>query len=534
MRRSEEQTSGSFKLDLEPPVRLDLWAITLASGIILGTVAPPLGMVLLLASLVVAGAVLLGDFVPRSWWAMALLGPLFAASGLGIAALHASAPDPLAELAGIEPGKVTVIGDLASPPEPTEYGYRADLRVERLLYEGEEVLEGGKLRLSAANLNFLGVGDGVRLEGELSRPDPSESSFNYTRYLSTKGISAVMYANRVEPVEGESGWIGRVHSRTETALGYGLRPPEDSVVRAMTLGDRSRIPEELQEDFRHSGITHILAISGQHVAILTALVYFVLRGFAVPLAVRNPATLGLVWLYVIVAGMPPSATRAGVIATLVLIAPLLGRQLSPVHFMTAMLAAVLAYNPELIYSVGFQLSVAAVFGILLFRKPLQALLKSTVLRPAREPPRFLLELLSISLAAQISTAPIIAATFELVPVLGVFTNLIAVPLSAPILALGFLASLSGNVILALAYPLNYSNGFLIMVVEWVAQAVSSLPFATVATSGVPAALIALFYAGCVPAALSERVFPEERWPVWGGLLLAWTASWIALASVLGG
>ena len=77
--------------------------------------------------------------------------------------------------------------------------------------------------------------------------------------------------------------------------------------------------------------THILAISGQHVAILAALVYFVLRGFAVPLMVRNPATLALVWLYILIAGALPSAVRAWVVATLVLAAPLFGRQLSPIN-----------------------------------------------------------------------------------------------------------------------------------------------------------------------------------------------------------
>ncbi len=279
---------------------------------------------------------------------------------------------------------------------------------------------------------------------------------------------------------------------------------------------------------------HILAISGQHVAILAALVYFALRGFAIPLMVRNPATLALVWLYILVAGAPPSAVRAGVVATLVLAASLLGRQLSPVHFMTIMLAVVLAYNPNLIYSTGFQLSVAAVFGILLLRKSLLTLLKATVFRPFDEPPEVVSNLISISLAAQIATAPIIAATFGEVPVVGVLTNLIAVPLSGPILTLGLLASLVGNAVPALAYPLNFSNGFLVTVVEWVAQGVAALPFAVVETSGIPAALIGLFYLGCVPAAISESVFPESRWPFWAGMLVVWTALWLAFAAVVSG
>lgn len=537
LQRSETSTvgrSGTLGLDLNPPVRLDLWAITLAAGIILGTVAPPLGVALILASFIIsAGALYRRDLVPASWRMMAVLAPLFAAGGVGIAFLHLATPDPLADLAEIQPGEVTVVGEVASPPVRGGFGYRADLQVEHLWYEEKEVLRGGGLQVFAGDMS-VGVGDKVRVDGEITSPEPGESGFDYGRYLSTKGISAVMYADGVRRLDDNSGWIGRIHRRTDVALSYGLRPREASIVRGMVLGDRSRMPEELEEDFRRSGVTHILAISGQHVAILTALVYFVLRGFAVPLMVRNPATLALVWLYIIVAGAPPSAARAGVVATLVLAAPLFGRQLSPLHFMTTMLAVVLAYNPSLIYSTGFQLSVAAVFGILLLRRPLLALLEVTVFRPFGKPPELLANLISISLAAQVATAPIIASTFDEVPVLGVFTNLIAVPLSGPILALGLLASLTGNVLPALAYPLNFSNGFLVTILEWVAQGVSALQFAVVGTSGVPLALIGLFYLGCVPAAISESLLPKERWPFWAGTLLVWTALWLAFTSVVSG
>jgi ComEC/Rec2-related protein len=82
----------------------------------------------------------------------------------------------------------------------------------------------------------------------------------------------------------------------------------------------------------HNGtITHVLAISGQHVAVLAAVIYFSLRTFAVPAATRILTTLALIWLYILVAGAPPSAIRAGVVATLVLAAGLLGRQVSSLH-----------------------------------------------------------------------------------------------------------------------------------------------------------------------------------------------------------
>jgi competence protein ComEC len=313
-------------------VRLDLWAIVLAAGVALGTVAPPLAPVLLAAGLIVAvGTLVWRDLVPAEWRLMAVLAPLFTAGGVMIALLHAATPDPLAELAAMEPGEVMLVGRIASPPEPSGFGYMADLRVEHLWYEGREILRGGGVEVFAGDLS-LGVGDRVRVDGEISRPQIGEDGFDYARYLATKKISALVEATSVRPVGEKRGWIGQVHRRTDVALGYGLRPREAAVVRGMVLGDRSLMPEELEKSFQRSGVTHVLAISGQHVVILAAVIYFALRLFAIPPTIRAGVTMGLLWVYILIAGAPPSAIRAGVVATFVLAAPLVGRQVSPLHY----------------------------------------------------------------------------------------------------------------------------------------------------------------------------------------------------------
>jgi competence protein ComEC len=334
----------------------------------------------------------------------------------------------------------------------------------------------------------------------------------------------------VRPVGEGRGWIGRVHRRTDVALGYGLRPREAAVVRGMVFGDRSLMPEGLERAFQRSGVTHVLAISGQHVAILAAVIFFALRLFAIPTAMRAAVTIGSIWPYILIAGAPPSAIRAGLVATFVLAAPLLGRQVSPLHFMTTMLAFVLAYNPQLVYSTGFQLSVAAVFGILLLTRPLKSLVERTLLRPFDRPPGQLSNLVAVSLAAQIATSPIVAATFDQVSIVGVLTNLVAVPLSGPILILGLLGSLAGNLYPLLAYPLNACNGFLVTILIRVAQGSSSLPFASVTTPGVTPLLVGLFYAGCLPPIIAERAFSTKHNSLWPALLLLWTTTWLVLVA----
>ncbi len=172
-------------LDLSPPVRLDLWAILLAAGIALGTVAPPFAPVLVVASLVIAVAALLGrDLVPSEWRLMAVLAPAFAAGGVAIALVHVATRDPLAELAAMEPGEVVLVGRIASPPEPSGFGYMADLRVEHLWYHGREILRGGGVEVFAADLS-IGVGDRVMVYGEILLPQGGEDGFDYGRYLGT-------------------------------------------------------------------------------------------------------------------------------------------------------------------------------------------------------------------------------------------------------------------------------------------------------------------------------------------------------------
>ncbi|CAA9486885.1 MAG: hypothetical protein AVDCRST_MAG05-1637 [uncultured Rubrobacteraceae bacterium] len=174
-----------LRLDLRPAVRLDLWAVTLALGVVLGTVAPaPVPVALAACAVVSAGAFVWRGLVPEGWRLMAILGPLFLAGGVGIAVAHAGAPDPLRELAGLEPGGVVIVGRVSSPPVESGYGYRADVRVEHLWHEGREVLRGGGVEVFAGDLS-VGVGDTVRVDGEISLPEVGEDDFDYARYLGT-------------------------------------------------------------------------------------------------------------------------------------------------------------------------------------------------------------------------------------------------------------------------------------------------------------------------------------------------------------
>ena len=102
----------------------------------------------------------------------------------------------------------------------------------------------------------------------------------------------------------------------------------------------------------------------------------------------------------------------------------------------------------------------------------------------------------------------------------------------PLLTLGLLGTLAGNAVAPLAYLINVSNGFLVTVLVWVAEAASTLPIAAVATPGAMLPLVGLFYLGCLPAALAEATLSEERWSRVAALLVLWASLWILLVAVL--
>ena len=106
------------------------------------------------------------------------------------------------------------------------------------------------------------------------------------------------------------------------------------------------------------------------------------------------------------------------------------------------------------------------------------------------------------------------------------------PLSGPILTLGLLGALVGNVVVALAYLINACNGFLVTVLGWVLRLLRSSYLPLARRRGATLLLVELFCLGCVSAVVSEATLPEERWPKVAGALVLWAALWITLEAVL--
>jgi competence protein ComEC len=256
----------------------------------------------------------------------------------------------------------------------------------------------------------------------------------------------------------------QIHDRADAALGKGTPPREAELARGFVLGEDDRIDATTVEDFRRAGLSHLLAVSGQNVALLGLLLMPLLAALGMPLRTRLVWVLAAIALYVPLAGGGPSLVRAGVMGGLGLLATLAGRRSSRFYALALAALLTLALDPGIGADVGWQLSFAAVLGILALAAPLRgaivARLGSRAWRGA------LAEGAAVTVAATLATAPLIAFHFGALSTLTLPANLLVLPAVAPAMWLGMLVSIGAQVP---GFPAAIPNALAAPLLAYIAQ-----------------------------------------------------------------
>lgn len=311
----------------------------------------------------------------------------------------------------------------------------------------------------------------VDIRGRLRALGPFEQ--HYAR----RGAHAAISLDAAAPTGmrrgGPMGIVDGIRTRAERTLSIRLPPAQAALLRGMTLGQDEALDERTREEFRVSSLAHVLAASGQNVALLLALGLPLLAAAGLGLRGRLIGALILIALYVPLAGAGASIQRAGVMGAATTVAALAGRPASRWYALLLAAAVTLALNPRASGEAGWQLSFAAVTAIALLAPRLrQAML-------ARRVPAPLADATAMTTAATLGTAPLLALHFHQLSLVAIPANLLAAPAIAPITWLGMLAATLGQASPALATPLNTLNAYLLAYVGAVAQTAASLPHASV-------------------------------------------------------
>jgi competence protein ComEC len=347
--------------------------------------------------------------------------------------------------------EVLVTGTLLEPPDERDTYANLRLQVSSVDTGDESLPVTGLLLARIDPGSGLHYGDVLRLRGHLQTP-PENEEFSYRDYLARQGIQAYMpdaQATRL-PFQGGNFLLRAVYAFKQTCLDqiYALFPdPEASLLAGILLGQDNGLPAGLQQAFKDTGTAHIIAISGFNIAILAGLFVAVFTRLLGPRRGTLAAVAGIL-LYTLLVGADASVVRAAIMGSLALFARQIGRRQTALNTLAFTAAVMGLINPYTPWDVGFQLSFFATLGLVLYAEPFQAWAVAQLARRlpqerARQVASPLAEYLLFTLAAQLTTLPIMAWHFQRISLVVLIANPFILPAQPPVMILGGLAVLLG-------------------------------------------------------------------------------------------
>ncbi|HET9493294.1 MAG TPA: ComEC/Rec2 family competence protein [Chloroflexia bacterium] len=489
------------------------------AGLRPGGIPPHYGWALLACAALAALAGLVGRPSGRALAAAGVVSSVLFGAALTLLAHPPLTPSNLAwynGAAGKEP--VTVLGEVAAAPVPTDRSLRVRVSARQLALPGEPPREvSGDLLAVLPRYPEYSEGERLSVTGVLTAA-PSFGTFDYAGYLARQGIGSYMTFPKVRPagVTGETGpsrLVSSLRGRAAAALRRHLPEPQAAVTVGVVTGDRSSMSREVLDSFKVSGTYHLLAISGQNIALLVGIVMlaFGRGGRRRPAVWLTLAVIALLAGYAAFTGAAPSVVRASAMGAIMLLGPVVGRRYDPVAALCVTAAFMLALDPNLLLDAGFQLSFAAMAGISAISPMLMAALL------ARRVPAVVALPLAVSLGAQAASVPLGAMWTGQVSLVSPLATLAGDLALAPLMIAGILTALLdliglGAVAAIPAAAAWASAGWLLES----ARLWASVPGASVGVD-VPPAVAVVYYvtlALCLRLALLRRAGrPVERMTV---------------------
>jgi competence protein ComEC len=432
------------------------------------------------AGLALGSSLVLAVALPEHRVLLAAVAVLLAGWCWGSGRLDTIDRSPLTRLLGTaEQARIVV----TAPPRRSRFDVRAEAELSRFgrFHVSEPIL----LELRAGR--SPSQGDILDVLGILAPPHGPKDGFDERTYLRRHGIHVVLRADRWHVV-GRRGGLGGVadglRAFVTRGLSRGSAGEQRAVLLGVVLGADEGLSQSLRDRFRASGLYHLLAVSGQNVALVAAGALLVAWLAGIPRLVGELGALAAIAAYVLAVGAQPSVVRAGIAGALGSIAWLLARERDRWWFLLVGALVLLAWNPYTLLDAGFQLSFAAVVAIFTLAPRLGRTLEGYPV------PQKAAGFLAISTACGLATAPVLWVQFHAVPLLAVPANALAAPAVGPLLGLALTAAVVHPLSPSGAAALTWLAGWCAAYLAFCARLIGGLPFAQV-RSGWAAAAIGL-------------------------------------------
>jgi len=263
--------------------------------------------------------------------------------------------------------------------------------------------------------------------------------FDYTRYCALNNIYHLQFVSidkigKVNTSAGQVPWINRVHEWCTTQLQrYLLDKGTEGLMQAMLIGDEVNMDSTMRQAYSETGIIHIVAISGSHILFFFAIISFLLGWIKHKKYhwIKYIVAIPLIWVYVVMAGAPPSAVRSAIMFTILGIGFALEKSNNSLNHLLATAFILLCAEPMWLFAVGFQLSFLAVLSLILFYTPIYKWAN-----PKNKLFQLVWAAVAASIAAEILVAPLVVYYFHIFPLLFTIANVIAVAFMSIIMIAG--------------------------------------------------------------------------------------------------
>jgi competence protein ComEC len=327
-----------------------------------------------------------------------------------------------------------IAATLVDDPEGGQYSARVLVRVQRLNRRSAGsrtvlVTAGGDV---ASRLRLLEAGDEVELSGWFQPLSGRDTRLRWRHVTASfDAVELLAFEPAGSPLQRAA---NDVRARV-LAGGRHLPATERALIAGFLLGDTRALPRDVAEQFRASGLTHLLAVSGANVAFVLALTRPLLRRLS--LRTQLLGGLGVLIVFGTMTRWEPSVLRACTMAACSMAAMYFGRPTAGLRVLALAVVALVLADPFLLHSIGFLLSCGASAGITVLAAPIAQRLLG---------PDWLREPLGVTLAAQLGVAPVLIPVFGSVPLAALPANLLAGPLAGPLTVLGFVTGLAGGAV----------------------------------------------------------------------------------------
>jgi competence protein ComEC len=485
-------------------------SIMFAAGIVVGTSVSLPSLVLLIAFSCALAATCCVVFAARRshggvTLSVALLTLIAGMSHVSVQIQRIGIPRELMERS------LMVEGEVGSWPVSVGQQTRFDLSVDTVKFDSASIPVVAKIAVrlsrSAADstVMLLQYGARVIIAGRLERPFPARNpgEFSQSAFYFSKGIDALFFASRSSDIHVQRGrgpsWVMRyvvlpVRNHLSTVIDQLIRGEEAEFLRGIVLGDRSGIPWGTREAFSRAGVAHVLAVSGTHVAIVTAFLFFLFEVMRVPRLLKLAVTGAGMMCFMLLTGSQPPVVRATVMGFVILVGMMFRKRMNIYNSIGIAALVLLGLDPRQLYDPGFQLSFGAVISIVYgypkFNRLIGRLSGGGLWTGSASR---ILRLAAVSAAALLGTLPITLTTFGRVSIIGIVANIVIVPAIGLAIVLGLLTAILAVVSSALSVLYADLTVILLKGILALVDEVASLPFATIEAGGVTAIDIVLIY-----------------------------------------